>query len=100
MDMYLVEIHAVPEPTHDDGTVGGAYVVCWIEAPDLDDAVRRARAEIVDAGWRPGELRRGHVTTREEYTGDNDGQLEYFEQALIDKEVCVFYSYPVHDEPE
>jgi hypothetical protein len=99
MDMYFVEIHAVPEPIHDDGTVGGAYVTCWIEASDLDDAVRRAHVEIKDAGWQPGELRRGYLTTRNDYTDDDDG-LEYFEQALIDKEVCVFHCYPVHDESE
>jgi hypothetical protein len=100
MDMYFVEIHAVPEPDHPDAeAVGGAYINCWIEATDLDDAVSRGRAEIIDAGWQPGELRRAYQTTRDDYTGEDDG-LEYFEQALIDKEVCVFHCYPVHDEPE
>lgn len=75
---------------------GGAYVNCWIEAPDLGDAVCRALAAIQSAGWTPDEIHRGFQTTREAYTGDGDG-LEYFEQALIDKEVCVFHTYPVED---
>lgn len=97
LPMYLVEIHAVPLDPTDVQEFGGAYVNCWIESPSLGEAVSRAMAEVEGAGWRPDEVRRAHLTTRESYTGDDDG-LEYYEQALIDQEVFVFYTYPIEDE--
>lgn len=101
MPMYLIQIHALPGRDAALQEFGNAYVNCWIEAPDLGEAVCRALAEVEGAGWHPDEICRGFLTTREAYTGDDDG-LEYFEQALIDKEVCVFYTYPVggEDEPD
>lgn len=99
MPMYLVEIHALPGPDAALREFGGAYVNCWIEAPDLGEAVRRALAEVQDAGWDPQEVQHGALSSREDYTGEDDG-LAYFEQALIDKEVCVFHIYPVEDEED
>lgn len=99
MDMFFVEMHAVPGPGQADVNVGGAYVNCWIKATDEDDAVGRARAQISDAGWKPVEFRRAHTTRRADYTGQDEG-LQYFEQALLEKEVCVFHCYPVQDELE
>lgn len=99
MPMYLVEVHARPDSGQHAQEFGGAYVNCWIEASDLGDAVRCALAEIERAGWMPDEVRRAAITTRDAYTGDDDG-LEYYEQALIDRVVCVFHTYPLEDEPE
>ena len=97
MPMHLIEIHAVPLDPTNVQEFGGAYVNCWIESPSLGEAVSRALAEVEGAGWRLDEVRRAHLTTRESYTGDDDG-LEYYEQAFIDKEVLLFHTYPVKDE--
>ncbi len=100
MPMYLVEIHALPSPAAVLEDPEGAYVNCWIEAADLGEAVCRALAEIARAGWEPEAIRHGAIITREDYAGDDDDGLEYFEQALIDKAVCVFYTYPAGSEDE
>ncbi|OAB63283.1 hypothetical protein AY599_06670 [Leptolyngbya valderiana BDU 20041] len=100
MPMYLIELHALPGPAALLEDVGGAYVNCWIEAADLGQAVSRAIAEVEGGGWTPDVVRHGAIITREDYAGDDDDGLEYFEQALIDKEVCVFHLYPAGSEEE
>jgi len=100
MPMFMIQFQAIPKADSPEAQeVGGAFVNCWIEAPDLDAAVGKAKHEITDQGWEPLELRQAEETTRDDYTDDHEG-LEYFEQALIDKEVCVFHCYPIEDEPD
>lgn len=95
--MYLIELHALPGPVAAQEESGGAYVNCWIGAADLGAAVCRALAEVEAAGWAPDAIRHGAVVTREDYAGDDDDGLAYYEQALTDGVVCVFYTYPDGD---
>lgn len=70
---------------------------CWIERPTLDEAVRVARAGIEEEGWIVDEPDEAYAVDAATYPPGGDGR-EYFEQALIDKEVFVFHMYPEVDE--
>jgi hypothetical protein len=74
----------------------GGRVNCWIERETLDEAVRVARDGIVAQGWIVDEPDEAYVVDETNYPPGQDGR-EYFEQALIDREVFVFYTYPEVD---
>jgi len=65
-----------------------AMINAWILAPNADDALIRARREIEKNGWLVGELDEMSSPIR-----GCAGQ-QYYEQALIDREVLVIYQAP------
>jgi len=73
---------------------GGAYINCWIDAGSEAQAEERSSTGISQAGWLVESLEYSSVVTREAYADDDVG-LQYFEQALIDKEVYVFHTWPL-----
>jgi hypothetical protein len=72
---------------------GGAYVNAFIDASDETEATAIADREVRDAGWIPESIENTVYLCREDYE-ENDPNLAYFDQALIDKEVLVFHSWP------
>lgn len=95
--IVFAEYHARPQPGAEgcEG-IGGAHVTCWIAANDIDEGIRRARAEILDASWAPIELVSTEFVERDDFAADSEG-LPYFEQALVDGEVLCFHCYPLDD---
>lgn len=79
--------------------IGGAFINCWIERPTLEEAEHVARSDIEAEGWIVGNPEEAHAVDRSTYANNPVG-MEYFEQALTDKEVFVFNQYPVVDEEE
>jgi hypothetical protein len=84
---------AVPEY----GTIGGAYVNCWIKTRSLHVARRQARRELRDDGWLiikkvleweavPGQM---HILAE-----------QFYRQVQIDGSVFVFNNYSLEDEDE
>jgi hypothetical protein len=95
--MYFVLFEATPR--RDARTApgaAGAYVSCWIERPTLDEAVRVARSGIEAEGWIVDEPDEAYEVGAADYPPGKDGR-EYFEQALIDKEVFAFHLFPEVD---
>ena len=74
----------------DDTPRKTAWVSCWINTDDEQDARQRAETMIGENGWSVIELDQCYPIAREGYPTGSDG-LPYFEQALIDDEVLVFY---------
>jgi hypothetical protein len=74
----------------------GGVVNCWIERPTLDEAIRVARESLAAEGWIVGEHDEAYEVDESTYPPGKDGR-EYFQQALIDKEVFVFYTFPEVD---
>jgi hypothetical protein len=75
----------------------GAFVRCWIERPTLDEAVCVARAGIEAEGWIVGDPDEAYEVDAATYPPGNAGR-QYFEQALIDKQVWAFHLYPEVDD--
>jgi hypothetical protein len=94
MPMFFLQFSATPRHgaciAHE---AGGALVNCWIERPNLEEAIGFARRGIEAEGWNAGEPDLAHAVDAAAYPPRTQ-QREYFEQALIDKEVLVFHTYP------
>lgn len=95
---YLI-IGAAQDPTFDhDEVFGGAAVGCWIKDQTKDNAYHIAKGRIENQGWVVLELEEQKLISEEDYESDGEGK-EYFEQALTDDEVFVFYTYPKDEKP-
>jgi hypothetical protein len=91
--VWFVSISASPVAgTEDFAKVGGAHVNCWLALPE-HEALARA-AQLVEAyGWRVEVVDESREVARADYESDSSG-LSYFEQALRDREVVVFHTWP------
>jgi hypothetical protein len=94
MDIYNFTFLATPTPDAKEfDTSGGAYVDCWIQSGDRDQAEERATALIYDYGWSVESLEDEAVVTIADYTEDAENR-QFFEQALSEGEVLVFHTWP------
>lgn len=100
MDIYVVMVHAKPKPDNEESkTCGGAYINCWIQAADLDEAVARAHARASEEGWVADELHTANQVHREYYDPVEDAEeLESFDEAVACGEAAILYTYPIEDE--
>lgn len=96
MPMYYFLFDVRPTSAHPNFTkYGGALVACWIERDIQSQAETIARIWIERENWTIIELREACPITRETQL---PGGMRYFDQAEIDREVFVFYTYPVGTE--
>ena len=95
--MYFVVIEAEPSKDSEASLkYGGAHVACWANVDDGTIARRIACSLVVKSGWRVRKVVELKRISADVYSPGDDG-LEYFNQALIDHEVCVFYTFPRED---
>jgi hypothetical protein len=88
MFYFLIEVK--PSPDNPEASeLGGAFVSCWIERPTLEEAESVALRMISEARWDVVTIEKRFPIDRSYYDTEKSG-LEYFEQALLDKEVFVF----------
>jgi hypothetical protein len=98
MAMFFFTFEAKPSVDHpENNAIGGAFVNCWIEASTQTDAEKNARRTIEEHKWNIEILAESYLDDRAYYDDDAPG-LQYYEQALMDKEVFVFHRYPVEDQ--
>ncbi len=67
-----------------------AWVNCWINDSSRENALKKAITLIREHGWFVAEILEAYPISREAYA-HNPESLKYYEQALIDGEVFVFY---------
>ena len=92
--MYFLLFEATPRRSAKaDSAAGGAFVACWIERPTRRRAVADARTLIEAQGWIVGKPDEAYEVDESTYPPGKNGR-EYFQQALIDKQVLVFHVYP------
>lgn len=89
MEVKFITYHVKPIEPSD---IGGAYVNCFIESNSSKRAQEIAERQITELNWQIIEME--ELTVINQDTVDDD-KREYYEQALIDKEVFVFYTYPL-----
>jgi hypothetical protein len=98
--MYHLTFLAVPTPDAKEfHNAGGAYVTCWIQNQDRQDAEQRARNLIEEYGWTVESFEEGATVTSADYTGDDEDR-EFYEQALAEGEVLVFNTWPRGEDGE
>ena len=88
-----------PDDPKRGSDIAGAYVNCWIDRLDRQTAEEVARQQIAQSSWSIESLEKYCVVSGADYEGDQRGR-QYFEQALIDKEVLVFHRWPASGEYE
>ena len=92
-ELFLLMYIAHPAPGSDDfGRMGGAFVVCLLDIEDKTEAHRRAIERIEARGWRAHSLEAAERVTREDVDIE---RRPYFDQALVEKEVVLFYSWAI-----
>lgn len=93
--MHLLTIYATTLPEHaKHGKYGGAYVSCWIEREDFVLAEAVACSLIAESGWKVIRVEETSMVDDSTYDEDDENR-KYYEQALIDKEVLVFHTFPM-----
>jgi hypothetical protein len=98
--MILLQYHARPKdkPVNPDD-IAGAYINCWMNYDIQNEAERKAKEMMDENGWIDLTLDEVSTVNRSDYE-DNEDELQYFDQALIDNEVLVVYTYPLVDKEE
>jgi hypothetical protein len=93
MPMQYLVLEAAQDPTFQHGdTYGGAQVGCWIKDQTEKNAYLIAKGWIEAQGWVVLSLDQQKRILLESYADGDEGK-QYFEQALIDEEVFVFYTF-------
>ncbi len=93
---YLI-INAAQDPAFEHKQAhGGAIVGCWIKNQTKKNAYLIAKGWIEDHRWVSLSLEDQYPVSEEDYKEKVNGK-QYFEQALIDEEVFVFITSPIHE---
>ena len=97
MQHLIIDAAQDPTFTHDK-IYGGATVGCWIKNQTKKNAYLIAKGWIENHGWVSLSLEDQYPVSEETYNEKSDGK-QYYEQALIDDEVFVFYTFPNQTKP-
>jgi hypothetical protein len=90
--MQYLRFKAEPKSDNPEASeAGGGYVNCWIKNRTEQEANEVASIMIEDNGWIPLRLEE-----QAEADGPEEGSeaKEYFDQAVLDGEVIVLYTFP------
>lgn len=93
--IFLIEYHV--KPIEQIKGILGAFVNCWIVDKELKLAQKRSKTLVEENNWQIFKLEGADEIERNDFFEDDEG-LKYFNQALIDKEVLVFYTYENEEE--
>ncbi len=96
--VWCVQFVARPGAKADgpDGVVG-AYVNCWVRREDRDEAVRFACDQVDASGWTVEEMEFVDEVRTRDLSAEARG---YYDQALADGDVLVFFSWTEEEEAE
>jgi hypothetical protein len=98
MAIHFLTYHAKPtEANEESSELGGAYINCYIEATNIEEAEKIAKPMISGLNWQIIDVEEAYELNREDINESSEG-LKYFEQALVDKEVYVLHTYPAEEQ--
>ena len=98
MPVFFLQYEATPTrgSIDDQEGIAGAHVNCWVLRTTLQEAEEVAVEWIRKEGYVVGDADDAHEAI--EGASRSEEAEAYFQQALIDGEVFVFYTYPVEEE--
>src|SRR5436309_3308397 len=95
--MRFLIFSVYPKPnTSEHARYAGADAACWINVKSKETARRKARLMIERQGWVVEKLEEEKLLSRKDYSNASDG-LKYFDQAVTDGEVVVFFTSPAEE---
>src|SRR4051812_12509796 len=93
MKMFYLIYEGRPNKDYHDKSVAGGLIGCWIETTSIKEAAKIARHLIKEQHW--DIIKKDEFKTVQSNSIEKDSEhYKYYEQALTDKEVLVFYTYP------
>lgn len=93
MKMFYLIYEGRPNKNYHDKSIAGGQIGCWIETTNITKADKIARDLIKEHNW--DIIKKDRFKTIKPDSVDKDSEhYQYYDQALIDKEVLVFYTYP------
>ena len=98
MPVFFLQYEATPRKgsIDDQEGIAGAHVNCWVLRATLEEAKEVAVKWIVNAGYVVDDPDEAHEAV--EGGARSKEAEEYYQQALIDGEVFIFYTYPVEED--
>jgi hypothetical protein len=94
--MFFLRYHVAPAVDHPErDRLGEAYCCCWLDRRTLAAADKAARRDIRGQRWQVLDRECGDEVTAADYD-TNPEWLGYYQQAVTDKEVFVYYRSPRH----
>ena len=100
-EVFFLSIEACPEPGTDQfGSIGGAYIHCYLNVDSLREAEAKAIALVQERGWRPHRLEGWEITstrTANLAVRDDFGhcQLDLIRIALAKGHALAFYTWEI-----
>jgi len=92
--VYFLRFAALPKEGSDDyGESGGAYVNCWINTEDEEEAERFARQFLSESGWTIEVRDDSHPSSLEDAL-QSDHDLQYYQEAEEHGSSFVFHKWP------
>ena len=99
VSIYFLQFEATPRRDSPyDGDADGAFVNCWVQAGTPDEAEALAAEGIRSKGWIVGAADEAHPVERTDYRAAQGKGLAYFEQALRERMVVIFYAYVMDED--
>jgi len=93
--MKFITYHVIPTRNFENKEkIGGAYVNCFIDSESSNYSQEVAKRQLTKLHWEIIELEELTIIDQNTVSEENKN---YYEEALIDKEVFVFYTYPVEE---
>ena len=99
MAIFYIRYECIPTAESNDyKDTGGAFINCWVKAASIEAAKNMAENAISENQWKVLKLEESFPVTIENYIEEEE-LLEFYQQAEIDGEVYVYYSWP-NEPPE
>lgn len=90
--MFYLIYECRPHKDHRDKSIAGGIIGCWIETTTMYKANKVARQLIEEQNWNIIKKDR-FKTVKPNSIHKESEHYQYYQQALIDKEVLVIYTY-------
>lgn len=105
-EVFYLRMEACPNQDSEEfGTVGGAYVNCYVDADDLRSAEIRAIELLHEENWQPLGVDDWSLTSLDQAASVNPPEdpdatppRELVRQALEDGEACEFHCWPADED--
>ena len=94
MSIYYFMFNAKPLPENPESEdCGGAYINCWINSTNRDDAFNTAKEYCDEEGWQILNIEEEFIACREQYE-DTPESLKCYDQAVEIGLSAIFNTWP------
>jgi hypothetical protein len=94
MPIYIIKFNCKPKQNVPESKeFGGAFINCWIEATDIDEAFDLAKNLVSETNWKVLKTEDKFEIRRDDLINDQTGQKNY-DQTMKDKWILNIHTYP------